>query len=92
MRKRRRDSRSPVGQHGGQKFGMRFRSKVTLALLALVLVSNGLLLWLTFRGSSALLFQEIQSKVLSIAITAAVFMDGDRHERLHTQLDAASPG
>ena len=66
---------------------MRFRSKVILALIGLVLVSNGLLLWLSYRGASELLFRQIQSKVLSIATTAALSVDAAEHEKIKTRED-----
>ena len=61
---------------------MRYRNRVVLAVLALTLATNGLLLWVSYRGSSALLFRQIQSKVLSIAATTgyagAPFLAWDR--------------
>lgn len=69
---------------------MRYRSKVILALLTLTLLSNGVLLWLSYQGASALLFQQIQSKVLSIAKTAALMVPAAEHEKLQQPADQQS--
>lgn len=69
---------------------MRYRTKVVLALSLLTIFTNGLLLVLSYRGASALLFAQIQSKVLSIATTSALFVDGGAQERLQTQADESS--
>lgn len=68
---------------------MRYRTKVVLALVLLTVLTSGLLLWLSYRGASALLFAQIQSKVLTVATTAALQIDGDAHERLRTAEDEA---
>jgi adenylate cyclase len=68
---------------------MRYRTKVVIALLLLTMLTSGLLLWLSYRGASALLFAQIQSKVLSVATTAALQVDGEAHERLRTRADEA---
>jgi adenylate cyclase len=69
---------------------MRYRTKVVLALSLLTIFTNGLLLWLSYRSASALLFAQIQSKVLSVATTAALFVDGGAHDHLRTREDEAS--
>jgi adenylate cyclase len=66
---------------------MRYRTKVVLALSLLTIFTNGLLLVISYWGASALLFAQIQSKVLSIATTAALFVDGEAQERLKTKED-----
>ena len=66
---------------------MRYRTKVVLAVSLLTIFTNGLLLLLSYHGASALLFSQIQSKVLSIATTAALSVDGGAHEHLRTTDD-----
>ena len=70
---------------------MRYRTKVILALLALVVVADGLVLWLAGRDASGLLFRQIQERVLSVATTAALLVDGDQHERIRTPADQGLP-
>jgi len=69
---------------------MRYRTKVVLALSLLTIFTNGLLLWLSYRSASGLLFAQIQSKVLSVAATSALFVDGAAHESLRTGEDETS--
>lgn len=61
---------------------MRCRSKLSLALVLLALLTGGLVLAVFFLGSRAVLFEAVQSQVLSIAATGATQIDGDVHERI----------
>lgn len=69
---------------------MRFRTKVVLALSLLTIFTNGLLLLLSNRGASALHLAQIRSKVLSIATTAALSVDGGKQDQLRTTADESS--
>ena len=68
---------------------MRYRTKVVLALSLLTIFTNGLLLLLAYRGVSELHLAQIRSKVLSIATTAALLVDGGAQERLQAKTDEA---
>lgn len=71
---------------------MRFRTKLTIALSLLSVVTGALVLGLYYFGSRDLLFGQIRSKVLSIAATAAVELDGDLHETIRSRTDEDSAG
>lgn len=61
---------------------MRCRAKLSLALVVLAIFTGGLVLTVFFLGARAVLFQAVQSQVLSIAATGATHINGDMHERI----------
>ena len=70
---------------------MRFRTKVLLLLVGTTVVTNAASIWLVYAQCRPLLFNEIRSKVLSIASTTAALLDGDEHERVRSKADEGSP-
>jgi hypothetical protein len=70
---------------------MRYRTKLAMAMALLAIFTGGLVLALYYYQSRAILFQRIQSQVLSIAATAATQVDGDLLEQIRTQEDESSP-
>lgn len=62
---------------------MRYRTKLTLLLVTLVVATSGVLVGLSYWLTRDILVGEIQSKVLSIAATAAVAVDGDLHQQVN---------
>lgn len=71
---------------------MRFRTKVLLLLVGTTALTNAASIWLVYAQCRPLLHDEIRSKVLSIASTAAALVDGDAHERIRTKGDEGTPG
>ncbi|MDY0004536.1 MAG: adenylate/guanylate cyclase domain-containing protein [Polyangia bacterium] len=70
---------------------MRFRTKVLLLLVGTTVLTNAASIWLVYAQCRPLLYDEIRSKVLSIAATTAAFVDGDEHERVRVRSDESSP-
>lgn len=66
---------------------MRYRSKLSIALVGLTGLSCGLLLWLVYRGASELLFRQVQGRVLAIASTGALNFPIEEHERIRVAAD-----
>ncbi len=69
---------------------MRYRSKLTIALVGLTALTCGLLLWFVYQGASALLFKQVQGRVLAIASTAALDLPVATHEQLRAPADENS--
>jgi adenylate cyclase len=69
---------------------MRFRTKLLLTFLAVVLAINGLSLFYFYRSTRALLIGELREKVLSISTGAAAIIDGDLHSTIKTREDEGS--
>ena len=69
---------------------MRYRTKLTLLLVMLVVTTSSVLVGLSYWLTRDILVGEIQSKVLSIAATAAVAVDGDLHQQIKTPEDQHS--
>lgn len=68
---------------------MRYRTKLSIALVGLTILSCGLLLWLAYNGASDLLFRQVQARVLAIASTGALNFPVDAHERIRATEDEA---
>lgn len=66
---------------------MRYRTKLSIALVGLTALSCGLLVWLVYRGASNLLFRQVQGRVLAIASTGALNFPIEEHERLRVRAD-----
>jgi adenylate cyclase len=66
---------------------MRYRTKLSIALVGLTGLSCGLLLWLVYSGASKLLFRQVQGRVLAIAATGALNFPIEAHERIHSRAD-----
>lgn len=64
---------------------VRYRTKLTLALVLLSLFTGGLVLGVFFLGSRDILFQQIRSQVLSIATTGASQINGDSHRDITSE-------
>ncbi len=69
---------------------MRYRTRLTVLLVALTVVTSGVLVGLSYRLTRGILVREIESKVLSIAGTAAALVDGDLHAQIHSREDEGS--
>ena len=63
---------------------MRYRTKLSIALVGLTGLSCVLLLWLVYRGASQLLFRQVQGRVLAVATTGALNFPIEAHERLRS--------
>jgi adenylate cyclase len=70
---------------------MKFRTKVAIGLVALALMTNGLLLVLMYYQARESLRTQIQSTVLSITNTAATLVDVDRYLQIRVRADEDSP-
>lgn len=66
---------------------MKYRTKVTLFVIALTLFTAGSLTAISYYVSRDLLVEQIQSQVLSIAATAGSLVDGDLHQQIKTRAD-----
>lgn len=66
---------------------VRYRSKLSLVLVLLSVLTGGLVLGVFFVGSRELLFAEMRSQVLSMATTGAAQIDGDLHRGIRTEED-----
>jgi adenylate cyclase len=66
---------------------MRYRTKLSIALVGLTALSCGLLVWLVYHGASNLLFRQVQGRVLAIASTGALNFPVEEHERLRSRAD-----
>ncbi|RBP42670.1 adenylate cyclase [Roseimicrobium gellanilyticum] len=69
---------------------MRYRTKLSIALVGVTALSCGLLLWLVYHGASDLLFKQVQGRVLAIASTGALNFPVEEHERLRSRADETS--
>jgi hypothetical protein len=70
---------------------MRFRTKVSLGLVTLALMTNGVLLILMYYGARESLTTQMRSTVLSIADTTAALLDIDRYLAIKGRGDEESP-
>jgi adenylate cyclase len=66
---------------------MKYRSKLALLLAVLALTTSGILASVSYWLTRDILVGEIQSKVLSIAATAAAVIDGDLHSQIQSRQD-----
>ncbi|MEW6202344.1 MAG: adenylate/guanylate cyclase domain-containing protein [bacterium] len=66
---------------------MRYQLKLILLFLALAVITNGTLMTVMYFNMKRIVFAEIQSKALSIAITAAALIDGEPHKKIKTHAD-----
>lgn len=69
---------------------MKYRTKLTLILVTLALITNGVVMGISYFLSRRILLESIQSQVLSIAATAASFIDGDLHAQIRDRADEDS--
>lgn len=69
---------------------MSYRLKVLLGAISLAFFTGGLVLALTYFSAGNILFGQIQSKVLSIAVSAAELVDADAHERIQSPGDEST--
>jgi adenylate cyclase len=69
---------------------MRYRTKIAIAIALLAAFTGSLVLGLYYFQSRALLYRQIQSKVLSIAATGAGFISGDLHDEIQNRDDELS--
>ena len=70
---------------------MKFHTKVLIGLVALALLTNGVLLGLMYYQARESLVKQIQSTALSIANTTASLMDVDRYLQIRVRADEESP-
>ncbi len=69
---------------------MRVRTQLVLALSALAGLTAAAILTIYFFGARSILFQQIQSEVLSIVATATKRLDPAAHERIRTPADEST--
>src|ERR1700682_5928405 len=70
---------------------MRFRTKLLLTFLVIVLSINGLSLLYFYRSTRKLLVAELREKVLSISTVAASIIDANLHSTIKSKEDETSP-
>ncbi|RIL07846.1 MAG: hypothetical protein DCC75_09680 [Proteobacteria bacterium] len=70
---------------------MPFRIKLLLIFIAATSISTGAAIFLLERESEQALLDEIRAKILSIAETAAVLIDGDKHSKIKARQDEQLP-
>lgn len=70
---------------------MKYRTKVLLLLMATVVVTTGLSVGLLYSYFERVLRDQIGSQVLSVAATAAAFLDGDLHKEIKAPGDEKMP-
>src|ERR1035437_181128 len=74
-----------------QRHFVKYRTKVSIGLVALALMTNSVVLALTYYQARESLMRQIQSTVLSIADTTAALMDVDRYLQIKVRADETSP-
>ena len=70
---------------------MKYKTKLTLTLVGLALITNGLLIAAYYHDASKHLRQQMNAKALSIAVTAAAAINGNELEKLQKPSDMNSP-
>jgi adenylate cyclase len=70
---------------------MRYRTKLYLSLLCISFITITFALSVVYTRSKAQFLKEYSSKVLSIAETTALFIDGDKLKAIQTKADENSP-
>jgi len=69
---------------------MAYQKKLTLLLVAVSVFSCGMSAGLSYYKIRSLLLDQIRSKALSIATTAAALLDGNAHNEIRTRTDESS--
>jgi adenylate cyclase len=69
---------------------MRYRNKILIGLVALALMTNGVLLALVYYQARESLLKQIQSTALSIASSTAALLDVDRYLQIRVRADEES--
>ena len=70
---------------------MKFRTKVSIGLVALALMTTGVLLTLMYFQARNSLMTQMRSTVLSVAGTTAALVDVDRYLQIQVRADEDSP-
>lgn len=70
---------------------MKFRTKLFLGLLLIVIITNGIFLLLSYRYGKETVYNEVGSSALSIAATAAVLMNPDDVQKFNMLTSEDSP-
>ncbi len=70
---------------------MKYRTKVLLLLMATVVVTTGLSVGLLYGYFERVLRNQIGSQVLTVAATAAAFLDGELHQKIKAPGDEKLP-
>ena len=70
---------------------MKYSTKVSLGLVALALLTNGVLLTLLYYEARESLMQQMRSTALSVASTTAALLDVDRYLEIRGRADEDSP-
>ncbi|MBF0560238.1 MAG: HAMP domain-containing protein [Nitrospirae bacterium] len=66
---------------------MKYRSRLTVFLIALSLLITAVLFSVMYSRARTFLFKELQSKSLTVAATAAALIDGDMHGSIRERSD-----
>jgi hypothetical protein len=66
---------------------MRYRTKLTLVLVGLVLAGNGMLFALMYLHARDVITEQLHSKVTSIAAGTAAVIDAEAHRGLRSRAD-----
>jgi adenylate cyclase len=70
---------------------MKYRTKVSIGLVALALMTNGVLLALVYYQARTSLVKQMETTVVSIADTAAALINVDRYLQIRVRADEDSP-
>lgn len=70
---------------------MKYKTKLFIVLISLVIVTNGLLLTIFYLDANKHLRQQLNSRSLSVAESVAAIINGDELSKIRTRADEASP-
>lgn len=70
---------------------MKYRSKLLLTFIAVVLISNLISLAVMYRLSRHYLYEGYRAKLLSITVSVATMLEGDLLKTIHSRTDESSP-
>jgi len=70
---------------------MKYRTKLYLAFIGIALFSTVLALGIVYFETKSFLFKELQSKVVSVAMTTAAFVDPELLKQVQGRKDEGSP-
>lgn len=70
---------------------MKFRTKLFLGLLLIVITTNGIFLFLSYQYGKETVYKEVGSSALSIAAATAVLMNPEDIQKFNLDTSANSP-
>lgn len=70
---------------------MRYRTKLYLALIFIAIVSSCVGIGIMYAETRRFVWQELQSKAITVAATAATFLDSEALKQIQSRADETSP-